>query len=111
MLPRKAGRREPSPVPVRRSSGPPDYPRSNRLGLHVEMTMPAEIEEDGFAFTSRLQRKASSIAPLTAWFASGRKDPFGASKHHPGLKAGILVIAVASRTSNSRRWLIIGAMP
>ena len=42
---------------------------------------------------SSLQRSASSIAPFTAWLASGAgHDALGAREQHAGLEAGDLVV-------------------
>ncbi len=36
------------------------------VGLHIEVPVAAEVEEDGLADASSLQRSASRIAPATA---------------------------------------------
>src|SRR5690242_17794955 len=41
------------------------------VGLHVEMAVTGKVEQDRFLLPSFLQRRASSIAQRTAWFASG----------------------------------------
>ena len=61
---------------------------------------------------SSLQRRASTIAPFTAWFASGAGMMLSARANcTPASKQSSCVYAVGSTRSSATQWLTSGAMP
>ena len=61
---------------------------------------------------SSLHRRASTIAPFTAWFASGAGMMLSARANRtPASKQSSCVYAVGSTRSSCTQWLTSGAMP
>ncbi len=66
-----------------------------RVGLHVEVTVSAQVEENvlALAFLLAAQRLVDRSADRVVGFGRGQ-DAFSAGKHHSGLKAGELWIGL-----------------
>ena len=78
---------------ARRSPGRAACRRNSRVGLHVEMAVARQIEQDRrrLAFLARLQRLVDRRPDRMVRFRR-RHDSLGAREHHARLEARVLVI-------------------